>query len=76
MARLSISLLGPFHVTLDGRSVTHFESAKVRGLLAFLAADAARLHTRDALAELFSLSQQRHFNSIPLPMQSSTSLDS
>lgn len=53
MARLSISLLGPFQVLLDGKPVTGFESAKVRGLLAFLAADGAQVHTRDALAELF-----------------------
>ena len=52
MARLSISLLGSFQVTLDGKPVTSFESAKVRALLAFLAAQAGQAHTREALAEL------------------------
>ncbi len=52
MARLSISLLGPFQATLDGKPITAFESVKVRALLAFLAADAAHVHTREALAEL------------------------
>jgi predicted ATPase/DNA-binding SARP family transcriptional activator len=52
MARLSISLLGSFQVTLDGRPVTGFESAKVRALLAFLAAEAGHAHSREALAEL------------------------
>jgi DNA-binding SARP family transcriptional activator len=48
MARLSISLLGSFQVTLDGEPVTTFESAKVRALLAFLAVEAGRAHRRDA----------------------------
>ncbi|MBN1976088.1 MAG: tetratricopeptide repeat protein [Anaerolineae bacterium] len=57
MARLSIYLLGGFHVTLDGEAVTAFESSKVRALLAYLAleADAVksdRPHSRDALAAL------------------------
>ena len=52
MARLTIALLGPFQVTLDGTSVTGFESAKVRALLAFLAAEAGHPHSREALAEL------------------------
>ena len=52
MARLSVSLLGPFQVLLDDKPVTGFESAKVRALLAFLAADAGRPRTREALAEL------------------------
>ncbi len=52
MARLSISLLGSFQATLDGQPVTAFESAKVRALLAFLAADAGHAHSRDTLAEL------------------------
>jgi len=51
-ARLSIHLLGPFHVTLDGEPVTGFESNKARALLAYLAAEADRPHSREALAGL------------------------
>jgi DNA-binding SARP family transcriptional activator len=36
MAKLSVSLLGGFSVTLDGRPITSFESNKVRALLAYL----------------------------------------
>lgn len=50
--RLSIHLLGPFHVTLDGEPVTDFESNKVRALLAYLALEADRPHSRDALIGL------------------------
>jgi DNA-binding SARP family transcriptional activator/predicted ATPase len=52
MARLSLSLLGPFQVTLDGQPVTGFESNKVRALLAYLAVEADRPHRREALAGL------------------------
>jgi DNA-binding SARP family transcriptional activator len=37
MARLSIYLLGPFHVVRDGSPVSGFESDKVRALLSYLA---------------------------------------
>ncbi|MCB0131293.1 MAG: winged helix-turn-helix domain-containing protein, partial [Caldilineaceae bacterium] len=52
MARLLVSLLGPFQVTLDGKPVTTFESAKARALLAFLATEAEHAHSRETLAEL------------------------
>jgi len=52
MARLIVSLLGPFQATLDGKPVTGFESSKVRGLLAYLAAEMKRPHARETLAEL------------------------
>jgi predicted ATPase/DNA-binding SARP family transcriptional activator len=52
MAHLSVLLLGPFQATLDGHVVTGFESATVRALLAYLAAEAERAHTREAVAEL------------------------
>lgn len=52
MAHLSLSLLGPFQVTLAGESVTDFESDKVRALLAYLAVEADRPHRRDSLAGL------------------------
>ena len=52
MARLELRLLGPLQVLLDGNPITSFESAKVRGLLAFLAAEALRPQFRESLAEL------------------------
>ena len=52
MAHLSLSLLGSFQVTLDGRPVTGFKSNKVRALLAYLAVEANRLHRRETLAGL------------------------
>ena len=53
MTRLSIRLLGPVHVTLDGNPVTHFETEKSRALLAYLAAEPERPHSREVLAEVF-----------------------
>ena len=44
MARLSIKLLGCLQITLDEAPVTHFESDKVRALLAYLAAEARAPH--------------------------------
>jgi predicted ATPase len=52
VARLAISALGLFRVKLDGQSVTNFESAKVRALLAYLAVESDRPHSRDALMAL------------------------
>ncbi len=52
MARLTVSLLGPFQVLLDGQPVTHFPTDKERALLAYLAAEADRPHRREALAAL------------------------
>jgi predicted ATPase/DNA-binding SARP family transcriptional activator/Tfp pilus assembly protein PilF len=52
MAHLSISLLGSFQATLDGRPVTDFGTDKAHALLAYLAVEAGRPHRRDALAGL------------------------
>jgi WD40 repeat protein/DNA-binding SARP family transcriptional activator len=52
MARLALSLLGPFQAILDGEPATGFESNKVRALLAFLAVEADRPHPRETLAGL------------------------
>ena len=52
MARLSLSLLGSFQLTLDGKPVTGLASNKVRALLAYLAVEAGHPHRRDALATL------------------------
>jgi predicted ATPase/DNA-binding SARP family transcriptional activator len=51
MPHLSLSLLGPFQVALDGQPVKDFKSNKVRALLAYLAVEADRPH-RYALSNL------------------------
>ena len=51
MSGLSLSLLGPFQAVLDGRPVG-FESDRGRALLAYLAAEPARPHPRQALVGL------------------------
>jgi WD40 repeat protein/DNA-binding SARP family transcriptional activator len=55
MARLLLSLLGPFQASLDGQPVQAFESNKVRALLALLALLASepdRSYPRETLAGL------------------------
>jgi DNA-binding SARP family transcriptional activator len=52
MARLSISLLGPFQAALDGEPANGFETNKVRALLAYLAVRAHLPHRREMLAGL------------------------
>ncbi len=52
MARLCLSLMGPFQALRDGEPITGFESAKVRALLAYLAAEGDRPHPRETVAEL------------------------
>jgi len=53
MSRLSLSLLGSFQVTLEGKPITEFTTDKVRALLAYLAVEADRSHRRDVLAGMF-----------------------
>jgi len=53
MAYLSISLLGTIQITVGGRPVTSGAYAKALALLAYLAVEADRPHTRAALAALF-----------------------
>jgi DNA-binding SARP family transcriptional activator len=52
MARLSIHVLGPFQVSLDGEPASGFASDKVRALLAYLALLPDRPHPRETLAGL------------------------
>ena len=52
MARLSLTLLGPLRIALDGRSVSGFAYNKARALLVYLAVEADRAHQRDALVGL------------------------
>lgn len=52
MARLALSLLGPFRATLKESPLTHFATDKIRALLAYLAVEADKPHRRDMLATL------------------------
>ena len=52
MSQLALQLLGPFQATLDERRSRAFESNKVRALLAYLAVEADRPHSRDELIGL------------------------
>ncbi|MGD2178293.1 MAG: BTAD domain-containing putative transcriptional regulator, partial [Anaerolineae bacterium] len=52
MAHLSVRVLGPFQVHLDGEPVSGFASDKVRALLVYLAMSPDRPHRREALAGL------------------------
>lgn len=53
MPRLRVELLGMLRVTLDGVAADAFGYDKVRALLAYLAVERDRPHSRAALAELF-----------------------
>ena len=53
MEHLTLSFLGTFTAALDGKVITGFESNKVRALLAYLATEGNRSHSREALAGLF-----------------------
>ena len=52
MEHLSIRLLGPIDISLDGQRVVGFKSDKVRALLVYLAVEAGRPHRRESLAGL------------------------
>ncbi len=52
MPHLAIDLLGPLQVCIDDRQITTLESVKVRALLAYLAVESDRAHTREALVGL------------------------
>ncbi len=52
MHRLEIRLLGSFKASLNGETITTFESSKVRALLAYLTAEATRPQPRERLAGL------------------------
>ncbi len=52
MERLTISLLGPFRVALDGNPVTQFEADTARALLAYLVMHVEIPHRRETLAGL------------------------
>jgi len=52
MRQLTLFLLGPFHAGLDGEEVAEFKSQRVRALLAYLAVEVDRSHSRPTLAAL------------------------
>ncbi|MCJ7738163.1 MAG: hypothetical protein MUQ10_12765 [Anaerolineae bacterium] len=52
MPHLSVSLLGPFAVSLDGEPITGFSYDKVRALLAYLLMESTYPHRRQHLAGL------------------------
>ncbi|HXF60370.1 MAG TPA: BTAD domain-containing putative transcriptional regulator [Caldilineaceae bacterium] len=53
MATLALTTLGALQITLGGKPLTGFRSAKAQALLVYLAVEAAQPHTRDALMGLF-----------------------
>ena len=52
MSHLSLALLGPMQVALAGEPVTALKLTKVRAMLAYLAVEAERPHSRETLAGL------------------------
>ena len=53
MAHLALSFLGSFQAMLGDRPITAFRSAKVQGLLIYLALTGPQAQPRDVLAALF-----------------------
>ena len=52
MSHVAISLLGPFHVTRDGKPISHFATDTARALLAYLAMHSQAPCRRETLAGL------------------------
>src|SRR5262245_52518556 len=53
MAQLTLTFLGSFQAALDGVPIARFQTDKVRALLAYLAVEADRPHSRASLCGLF-----------------------
>ncbi len=53
MARLTLTFFGSFQAALDGNPLTNLRSERIQVLLAYLVLEAARVHTRSALAARF-----------------------
>src|SRR5258707_2700275 len=60
MPHLSLSLLGPLQVTLDGQQATGFDYDKIRALLVYLVSEADRPHRRETIGELLWPDQGEH----------------
>ena len=52
MSQLFLSFLGPFQTRRDGVLIGNFKSSSVRALLAYMAVEAHRPHSREVLADL------------------------
>jgi predicted ATPase/DNA-binding SARP family transcriptional activator len=52
MGYLSLNFFDSFQTTLDGKSLSGFRSAKVQGLLAYIALTNPQIHSREVLAAL------------------------
>ncbi|MCI0581052.1 MAG: tetratricopeptide repeat protein [Chloroflexi bacterium] len=52
MVKLALTFFGTFQAHINGRPLTHFRSAKVQALLAYLAIEVDQPHSRDSLAAL------------------------
>jgi DNA-binding SARP family transcriptional activator len=52
MARLTLTFLGSFQASVDGAPL-RVQSTRLHALLAYLALESARAHTREALSALF-----------------------
>jgi len=52
MTQVQFSLLGTFHLTVDGAQVSRFRSQREAALLAYLAVEADYAHPRERLAGL------------------------
>ncbi|MEM7112315.1 MAG: BTAD domain-containing putative transcriptional regulator [Chloroflexota bacterium] len=52
MPQSELKLLGTFQLTIDGRPITKFRSDKARALLAYVATEADKIHSRSYLASL------------------------
>ena len=52
MSRITLAFLGPFHVEIESAVVSNFPTDKVRALLAYLALEPGRVHSRRELAAL------------------------
>ena len=52
MPHLTLSLLGPMQVDLDGQPISGFTYNKARALLAYLAVESDQPHPRDAIVGL------------------------
>ena len=53
MPKPQVAMLGTFQASLDGAPVASLAASKAGTLLAYLAVEADRPHTREALATLF-----------------------
>lgn len=59
MARLALSLFGPFELRISGEPVRRNEGDKVQALLAYLAVEYHHAHRREALGELLWPERQK-----------------